>query len=79
MTNIIRSNFQHHPYHLVSPSAWPGFTSFSLGSLAITSAISLHYFNNSYIVLYTAIIVLVLSMILWFRDIITEGVKMCPQ
>ena len=23
MTNLIRSNFQDHPFHLVSPSPWP--------------------------------------------------------
>jgi hypothetical protein len=23
MTNLVRSNFQDHPFHLVSPSPWP--------------------------------------------------------
>lgn len=73
MTNINRNNFQHHPYHLVSPSPWPILTSISLGSLAIITGISMHYFENSYILLYIAVITVVLSMIFWFRDIITEG------
>lgn len=73
MVNLIRGNFQQHPYHLVSPSAWPVFTSLSLGSLAATSGVSMHYFHNSYIVLYIASMLVIMSMALWFRDIITEG------
>lgn len=75
MTNINRNNFQHHPYHLVSPSPWPILTSISLGSLAIITGISIHYFENSYILLYIAIVTVILSMIFWFRDIITEGIS----
>jgi len=73
MINLIRGNFQQHPYHLVSPSAWPVFTSFSLGILAGTGGISMHYFHNSYIVLYMATVIVIMTMVLWFRDIITEG------
>ena len=36
MTNLTRSNFQAHPFHLVSPSPWPLFTSISLLSLTTT-------------------------------------------
>jgi len=36
MTNLIRSNFQAHPFHLVSPSPWPLFTCISL--LTLTTA-----------------------------------------
>ena len=71
MINLIRGNFQQHPYHLVSPSAWPVFTSFGLGSLAASGGISMHYFHNSYIVLYMATVIVVMTMVLWFRDIIT--------
>lgn len=73
MINLIRGNFQQHPYHLVSPSAWPVFTSFSLGGLAASGGISMHYFHNSYIVLYMATVIVIMTMVLWFRDIIAEG------
>lgn len=73
MINLIRGNFQQHPYHLVSPSAWPVFTSFSLGILAATGGISMHYFHNSYIVLYMATVIVIMTMVMWFRDIIAEG------
>jgi hypothetical protein len=33
MTNLIRSNFQAHPFHLVSPSPWPLLTCVSLLTL----------------------------------------------
>lgn len=36
MTNLTRSNFQAHPFHLVSPSPWPLFTSVSLLTLTTT-------------------------------------------
>jgi len=36
MTNLIRSNFQAHPFHLVSPSPWPLFTCVAL--LTLTTA-----------------------------------------
>lgn len=74
MINLIRGNFQQHPYHLVSPSAWPVFTSFSLGILAGTGGISMHYFHNSYIVLYMATVIVIMTMVLWFRDM-TYGVR----
>ena len=73
MTNSIRSNFQDHPFHLVSPSPWPLYTSISLFSLTVNGALSMHLFNNSYIVFYTALILVITSMSLWFRDIIAEG------
>ena len=73
MTNLIRSNFQDHPFHLVSPSPWPFYTSISLFTLTVNAALSMHLFSNSYIFFYLALITLIASMTLWFRDIISEG------
>ncbi len=73
MTNLIRSNFQDHPFHLVSPSPWPLYTSISLFSLTVNGALSMHLFNNSYITFYLSLITLIASMSFWFRDIISEG------
>nr|YP_010608731.1 cytochrome c oxidase subunit 3 [Drechslerella dactyloides]WAN89813.1 cytochrome c oxidase subunit 3 [Drechslerella dactyloides] len=39
MTNITRSNFQAHPFHLVSPSPWPLFTSISLLTLTTSGVV----------------------------------------
>jgi hypothetical protein len=73
MTQVIRSNFQSHPFHLVSPSPWPMYTSFSLFSLTASGALSMHSFDSAYIVFFVALLTLVSSMSLWFRDIISEG------
>jgi len=73
MTNITRSIFQHHPFHLVSPSPWPLYTSISLFSLTTSTAISMHNFSNAYIFVYLALFLLVSSMSFWFRDIISEA------
>lgn len=73
MTYLGRSIFQHHPFHLVSPSPWPFYTSVSLFSLTINAALSMHLFNNSYMFFYITLVILIVSMTLWFRDIISEG------
>lgn len=67
MTNLIRSNFQAHPFHLVSPSPWPVYTSISLLGLTINAALSMHLFSNSYIYFYSALISVITSMTLWFK------------
>jgi cytochrome c oxidase subunit 3 len=73
MTNSTRSLFQAHPFHLVSPSPWPMNTSLSLLALTLSIVLSFHGFNFAVYNLFLAIISLILSMSLWFRDIISEG------
>ena len=73
MNYLIRSHYQDHPFHLVSPSPWPFYTSGSLLALTCSAALSMHDFTNSYISLYIALFLVIISMSLWFRDIITEG------
>nr|ATI20578.1 cytochrome c oxidase subunit 3 [Ophiognomonia clavigignenti-juglandacearum] len=73
MTNLVRSNFQDHPFHLVTPSPWPLFTSVSLFSLATSGALSMHNFNNGYYLNYIAFFLVVSVMSFWFRDIISEA------
>lgn len=73
MTNLIRSNFQDHPFHLVSPSPWPLYTSICLLNLTTSAALSMHNFSNSYYFFYVALILVVSAMSFWFRDIISES------
>lgn len=73
MTEIARSNFQNHPFHLVSPSPWPLYTSISLFALTSSGALSMHSFSYGHNVFYLALAALVFSMSFWFRDIISEG------
>jgi len=73
MTNLIRSDFQAHPFHLVSPSPWPFYSSISLLTLTCSGVLTMHAFTNASYFLYLAIITLVLCMALWWRDVISEG------
>lgn len=73
MTNKVRGNIQLHPFHLVGPSPWPIFTSFSLMNVALSIALTSHgYIGHNYFIL-LAIIVVFYSMTLWFKDIIAES------
>ena len=73
MTNIIRSNFQAHPFHLVSPSPWPIYTSAALLILTTSGVSTMHGFNNAGFNLTLAFILLISSMSLWWRDVISEA------
>lgn len=67
------SNFQNHPFHLVSPSPWPLFTSVSLFILTTGAVLFMHGFQGSIYLLPIAVFNLIYVMSLWFRDVISEG------
>lgn len=73
MSNSIRGNFQAHPFHLVSPSPWPLYTSISLLTVTTSGVLGMHGFSNAIYFLVLALITLIYSMSFWFRDIISEG------
>ena len=78
MTYLIRSNFQDHPFHLVSPSPWPFFTSVCLFNLTANAVLSMHNYSNSYYFFYIALLLVVSVMSFWFRDIISEATTNMP-
>jgi cytochrome c oxidase subunit 3 len=69
----ILKKFQHFPFHLVDPSPWPIFTSFSLLNLTIGAVLYMHGYNNGGFVLTIGFISTTYVMILWFKDVVTEG------
>lgn len=73
MSNLTRSNFQGHPFHLVSPSPWPILTCISLLTLTTSGVLTMHGFVNAEYWLPCALLCLVSSMSFWFRDVIAEG------
>ena len=73
MTNLTRSTFQAHPFHLVSPSPWPIYTCISLLTLTSSGVLSMHGFSNAEYFLALALILVISSMSFWFRDVISEG------
>ena len=73
MTNNIRGYLQLHPFHLVGPSPWPIFTSFSLMDLALSLGLTAHGYISSIWPIVLAVIAVLYSMTLWFKDIIAES------
>lgn len=73
MTNLTRSNFQAHPFHLVSPSPWPLYTCVALLTLTTSGVSTMHGFSNAESFLSLAFVILISSMSLWWRDVISEG------
>jgi cytochrome c oxidase subunit 3 len=73
MTNLIRSKFQAHPFHLVSPSPWPIYTCVALLTLTTSGVLSMHNFNDAGYFLTLAFMLVISSMAFWFRDVISEA------
>lgn len=66
---------QYHPFHLVSPSPWPLFTSLSILSLTTAGVLNMHNFQGMGIIFIFALLSVILSMAYWWRDIVAEGTK----
>jgi len=62
MTILTRSNFQAHPFHLVSPSPWPLCTCVALLTLTTTGVLTMHGFSNANYFLTLSFISVVSSM-----------------
>ena len=73
MKNINRTEFQAFPYHLVEPSPWPILTSFALLTMTTSAVMYFHGFANGGELLTLGFCLTAGGMILWFRDVITEG------
>lgn len=73
MSVAYRSQIQAHPFHLVSPSPWPIYCSISLICITTSGVSTMHNFSNAKYFLMFALISLVYSMSLWFRDITAEA------
>jgi hypothetical protein len=76
MNNLIlknRNQFQAFPSHLVDPSPWPIFVSFSLFYLAIAGVLYMHGYPNGLLLLTLGFVVTVSGMTLWFKDIVVEA------
>ncbi len=73
MLYLPKSNFQNHPFHLVSPSPWPLYTSISLFILTTSTVLFMHSFQWYVRLVLISILNVIYSMSLWFRDVISEG------
>lgn len=73
LLNLNRSISQAHPFHLVSLSPWPLYTSICLLSLIISAVLSFHGFSYAENNLLLSLTFFVLAMSFLFRDVISEG------
>lgn len=73
MTNKIRGYIQLHPFHLVGPSPWPIYTSFSVLNIALTLGLTAHGYINNNIYILLSLVTFLYCITLWFKDIIAES------
>ncbi|KAH0446568.1 hypothetical protein IEQ34_024602 [Dendrobium chrysotoxum] len=64
----VRSEFQAHPFHLVSPSPWPLNTSVALLNTTLSAALTFHLTFQNITTVLLALICVVYSM-----NVISEG------
>jgi len=73
--NLIRQSksFQVHPYHLVEPSPWPLGASVACLILTLGGVMKFHGFVAGDISLPLGLILILVTMILWWKDIVFES------
>lgn len=69
--------FRHHPYHLVDPSPWPMLTSFSALWLTTGLVLFFHQYSGAGTIVSGALLCLLYTVSLWWRDVMRESRMMC--
>src|SRR6056297_1285907 len=64
---------QKHPFHLVDPSPWPLVTASAAFATTTGAVMYMHGVNGGGSFLTFGLLFLVLSMFIWWRDVIREG------
>nr|YP_002970766.1 cytochrome c oxidase subunit III [Valentia hoffmanni]ACJ69578.1 cytochrome c oxidase subunit III [Valentia hoffmanni] len=65
------SAHSNHPYHLVDYSPWP--LTGSIGAMTLTSGMIMWFHKNMMSLYMLGVLILILTMIQWWRDISREG------
>lgn len=63
----------YHPFHLVDPSPWPYVGAFGALGMTIGGVMYFHSYEYGELLLLTSMSVVILVMIVWWRDVIREG------
>ncbi|MEQ9116417.1 MAG: cytochrome c oxidase subunit 3 [Rickettsiales bacterium] len=72
MTEVTKKEIPHK-FHLVDPSPWPIFASFSLLVLAAGGVLFFQENKIGYFVLPAGLLMVLYSMFVWWKDVIKEG------
>jgi len=67
------SHIENHSYHLVDPSPWPFVGSISCLITTIGGVLFMHNYQGGGLSLTLGIIMILTTMIFWWRDVIREG------
>nr|YP_086860.1 cytochrome c oxidase subunit III [Diplometopon zarudnyi]AAT08509.1 cytochrome c oxidase subunit III [Diplometopon zarudnyi] len=62
---------QTHPFHMVDPSPWP--LTGAIAALLLTSGLAMWFHFNKLSILVTGLIIMLLTMLQWWRDIVRES------
>ncbi len=62
-----------HPYHLVDPSPWPFMGAMSALVMMVGAVLYMHEIRGGAPVLIIGVLAVLLTMFLWFRDVIREA------
>lgn len=66
------SNY-YHPFHIVNPSPWPFVGAFGALGLTFGSALYMHGYANGGSIAFGGFAIIILVMIVWWRDVIREA------
>lgn len=66
-------NSTAHGYHLVDVSPWPIVGAFSVFTLALGAVMYMHSFNYGGFVALTGLLMVLYTMLVWWRDVIREA------
>jgi cytochrome c oxidase subunit 3 len=64
---------QVHPYHLVDPSPWPFIGSIACLMTTVGAVMYMHSYEGGSILLPSGILMILATMIVWWRDVIREA------
>ena len=67
------SEIKNHPFHLVNPSPWPLFVSFSAFIFAIGMVAYMHHWEAGLLRLLVGLAFLLAGAFFWWSDVISEG------
>lgn len=63
----------YHPWHLVDPSPWPYVGSFGALGMTVGGVMYFHSYMYGDLLLISSMLVVIGTMIVWWRDVIREG------
>lgn len=71
--NFLKNLGRQHPFHIVDPSPWPLTTAFGALGITFGSVLYFHEYNRGNFILVLGFLVLLSSMVFWWRDVIRES------